>query len=151
MEDFMKLKNQLCFAVYETASEFSKLYSSVLQQFGLTYTQYLVLLSLWENDGVTVKDLGEKLNLGTGTLTPMLARMEANGWLRKERSKADERKVFINLQEKAQTDKLIITSKIAETIQSCQIEFEEFNQLMQQLNSLKIKLKERKQPLLNNN
>jgi DNA-binding MarR family transcriptional regulator len=151
MEDFMKLKNQLCFAVYETASEFTKLYSSVLQPFGLTYTQYLVLLSLWENDGVTVKDLGEKLNLGTGTLTPMLARMEANGWLRKERSKADERKVLINLQEKAQTDKLIITSKIAETIQSCQIEFEEYNQLMQQLHSLKIKLKERKQPLLNNN
>jgi DNA-binding MarR family transcriptional regulator len=151
MEDFMKLKNQLCFAVYETASEFNKFYSSVLQPFGLTYTQYLVLLSLWENDGVTVKDLGEKLNLGTGTLTPMLARMEANGWLRKERSKADERKVLINLQEKAQTDKLIITSKIAETIQSCQIEFEEYNQLMQQLHSLKIKLKERKQPLLNNN
>jgi DNA-binding MarR family transcriptional regulator len=104
MEDFMTLKKQLCFAVYETAGEFNKLYSSVLQPFGLTYPQYLVLLALWEKDGVTVKELGEKLNLGTGTLTPMVARMEANEWLRKERSKADERKVFIYLEEKARAE-----------------------------------------------
>lgn len=96
----MVLKNQLCFAVYETASEFSKLYSSALQPYGLTYPQYLVLLALWEKDGVSVKDIGEKLSLGTGTLTPMLTRMEANGWLRKERSTVDERRVFIYLERK---------------------------------------------------
>lgn len=144
MDDFMTLKNQLCFAVYETASEFNKLYSSVLQPFGLTYPQYLVLLALWEKDGVTVKELGEKLNLGTGTLTPMAARMEANGWLRKERSKADERKVFIYLEEKARTEKLTITSKVAKVIQSCQIELEEYEQLMKQLNTLQNKIKERR-------
>jgi DNA-binding MarR family transcriptional regulator len=144
MEDFMTLKKQLCFAVYETAGEFNKLYSSVLQPFGLTYPQYLVLLALWEKDGVTVKELGEKLNLGTGTLTPMVARMEANEWLRKERSKADERKVFIYLEEKARAEKLTITSKVAEVIQSCQIELEEYEQLMKQLNTLQNKIKERR-------
>ena len=144
MEDFMTLKKQLCFAVYETAGEFNKLYSSVLQPFGLTYPQYLVLLALWEKDGVTVKELGEKLNLGTGTLTPMAARMETNGWLRKERSKADERKVFIYLEEKARAEKLSITSKVAEGIQSCQIELEEYEQLMKQLNTLQNKIKERR-------
>jgi MarR family transcriptional regulator, organic hydroperoxide resistance regulator len=144
MEDFMTLKKQLCFAVYETAGEFNKLYSSVLQPFGLTYPQYLVLLALWEKDGVSVKELGEKLNLGTGTLTPMVARMEANDWLRKERSKADERKVFIYLEDKARAEKFTITGKVAEVIQSCQIELEEYEQLMKQLNTLQNKMKERR-------
>lgn len=138
----MTLKNQLCFAVYETASEFNKLYSSVLQPFGLTYPQYLVLLALWEEDGVTLKELGTKLNLGTGTLTPMISRMEANDWLKKERSKEDERKVYIYLQEKAKAEKQPITSRVAEVILSCQIELEEYEQLMRQLNTLQNKLKE---------
>ncbi|MEH7505582.1 MarR family transcriptional regulator [Neobacillus drentensis] len=143
MEDFMLLKNQLCFAVYETASEFNKLYSSALQPYGLTYPQYLVLLALWEQDGVTVKELGGKLNHGTGTLTPMLTRMEANGWLRKERSKSDERRVFIHLQKKAHEEKQAITKTVSEEIKSCNIEFEEYKQLMVRLNQLHSKLKER--------
>jgi MarR family transcriptional regulator, organic hydroperoxide resistance regulator len=143
MDDFMTLKNQLCFAVYETASEFNKVYSSVLQPFGLTYPQYLVLLALWEEDGVTLKELGTKLNLGTGTLTPMISRMEANDWLKKERSKEDERKVYIFLQEKALSEKLTIASKVAEVIQSCQIELEEYEQLMKQLKTLQKKMSER--------
>lgn len=140
----MTLKNQLCFAVYETAGEFNKLYSSVLQPFGLTYPQYLVLLALWEQDGVTLKELGEKLNLGTGTLTPMVSRMEASDWVRKERSKEDERKVYIYLQKKAVEEKHTITNKVADVIQSCQIELEEYKQLMQQLNALQKKMKSRK-------
>lgn len=144
VEDFLTLKKQLCFAIYETAGEFNKIYTSVLQPFGLTYPQYLVLLALWEKDGITVKELGEKLNLGTGTLTPMITRMEANGWLRKERSKTDERKVFIHLQMKATEEKQAITKKVGEEIQSCRIEIEEYEQLMQRLNKLQYKLKERK-------
>jgi MarR family transcriptional regulator, organic hydroperoxide resistance regulator len=143
MDDFMTLKNQLCFAVYETASEFNKLYSNVLQPFGLTYPQYLVLLALWEEDGVTLKELGTKLNLGTGTLTPMISRMEANDWLKKERSKEDERKVYIFLQEKALSEKITIASSVAEVIQSCQIGIEEYEQLMKQLNTLQKKMRER--------
>jgi MarR family transcriptional regulator len=139
----MSLKNQLCFAVYETASEFNKLYSNALQPFGLTYPQYLVLLALWEKDGVTVKEIGEKLSLGTGTLTPMLTRLEANGWIRKERSKADERRVYIYLQKKAQDEKQAIIKTISNKIQSCNIELEEYTQLMERLNQLHRKLKER--------
>jgi MarR family transcriptional regulator len=144
LEDFMLLKNQLCFAIYETASEFNKLYSSVLQPFGLTYPQYLVLLVLWEKDGITVKEIGEKLKLGTGTLTPMITRMEANGWLRKERSKADERKVHIHLQMKANKEQKAITKTVENVILSCNIELEEYKQLMLRLNQLSDKLKERK-------
>ncbi|WML28052.1 MarR family transcriptional regulator [Neobacillus sp. OS1-33] len=143
VENFMSLKNQLCFAVYETASEFNKLYSNALQPFGLTYPQYLVQLALWEKDGVTVKEIGEILSLGTGTLTPMLTRMEANGWIRKERSKADERRVYIYLQKKAQDEKQAIIKTISNKIQSCNIELEEYTQLMERLNQLHRKLKER--------
>jgi len=145
MKDFLTLEKQLCFAVYETASEFNKLYTSVLQPFGLTYPQYLVLLVLWEQDGLLVKELGERLNLGTGTLTPMISRMEANGWLRKERSKTDERKVYIYLKKKAYESKQPITTMVGKEIQSCKIELDEYKQLMQQLDVLSNKLKGRKE------
>lgn len=143
MKDFITLEKQLCFAIYQTSSELTKLYTSVLQPFGLTYPQYLLLLALWEKDEVTVKELGQTLNLGTGTLTPMLTRMEANGWLRKERSKTDERNVLIFLQDKARKEKQAISHSIAEEIQACHIEIQEYLQLMQGLKGLQEKLKER--------
>ena len=135
MKDFMTLEKQLCFAIYETSTEFTKLYTSVLQPFGLTYPQYLVLLVLWEKNGVTVKELGETVNLGTGTLTPMINRMVANGWLPKERSVEDERKVHIFLQQKAQDEKLAVTQRVSEEILSCKIELEEYEQLLSQMNT----------------
>jgi len=143
MKDFLTLEKQLCFAIYQASSEFTKLYTKVLQPFGLTYPQYLLLLALWEKDEVTVKELGQTLNLGTGTLTPMLTRMEANGWLRKERSKTDERNVYISLQAKARNEKQAITDKIALEIQSCHIDMGEYMQLMQGLKGLHGKLKGR--------
>lgn len=143
MENFLSLEKQLCFAVYETSSEFNKLYTSVLQPFGLTYPQYLVLLALWEKDGVTLKELGSKLNLGTGTLTPMITRMSDNDWLRKERSKTDERKVYIYIQPKAIQEQQEITQKVKEEILSCHIELREYEQLMEQLKKLHNKLKNR--------
>lgn len=143
MNDFLTLDKQLCFAVYETAGEFNKLYTSVLQPFGLTYPQYLVLLALWEKDALTAKELGERLHLGTGTLTPMVARMEANGWLLKVRSKEDERKVHIHLQPKALEQKPLITEKLMEVIRSCNIDYEEYKQMMEMLKRLNNKLKQR--------
>lgn len=145
MEDFLTLKKQLCFAIYETSSEFNKLYASVLQPLGLTYPQYLVLLALWEKDGLTAKELGERLDLGTGTLTPMITRMESNGWVQKKRSQVDERKVHIHLQQKALDEKQHITKVISEEIRSCHIGLEEYEQLLRQLNELHSKLKSRKQ------
>ncbi|PQD94854.1 MarR family transcriptional regulator [Pradoshia eiseniae] len=140
MKDFSTLQKQLCFSLYEVSGEFTKLYSKALKEFDLTYPQYLVLLSLWEKDHVTMKDLGEQLNLGTGTLTPMISRMEASGWLRRERSSLDERKVFISLERKAKDQKPLISSKIETMIGHCQIDFAEYEMLMQQLAQLKKKL-----------
>ncbi|MFV8829965.1 MarR family winged helix-turn-helix transcriptional regulator [Alkalihalobacterium sp. APHAB7] len=140
MNDFLKLDKQLCFAIYETAGKFNKLYTSILQPFGLTYPQYLVLLALWEKDHVTMKALGEKINLGTGTLTPMIARMEANGWVQKQRSTEDERKVFISLQQKGLDEKENITQKVSDAIQTCNIKQEEYECLMQKLSTLQAKL-----------
>lgn len=140
LKDFLTLENQLCFAVYEAGSQFNKLYTKALDSFGLTYPQYLVLLALWEKNDLTAKELGEKLNLGTGTLTPMIKRMEANGWVKKERSAIDERKVSISLQPKALKEKQAIVQKIATELQTCNIEYEEYEQLMNQLRVLRNKL-----------
>ncbi|WP_229740594.1 MarR family winged helix-turn-helix transcriptional regulator [Ornithinibacillus halotolerans] len=138
--DFLTLENQLCFAIYETNSQFTKLYSNVLHPFGITYPQYLVLLALWERNGMTVKELGERLKLGTGTLTPMIKRMETNGWVRKERAANDERKVCIFLEAKALDEKHAITEVIAKEVLACNIELAEYEALLQQLKALQGKL-----------
>ncbi|MCM3575312.1 MarR family transcriptional regulator [Mesobacillus subterraneus] len=140
MNDFLTLENQLCFAVYDAGSQFTKLYTKALDDFGLTYPQYLALLALWEKDGLTLKELGERLNLGTGTLTPMIKRMEANGWVKRERSSEDERKVSITLLPKAIEQKEKIVQKIAAELKLCNIEYEEYEQLMKQLSVLRGKL-----------
>lgn len=147
MKDSFILENQLCFSVYEVNSQFNKLYTKVLHDFGLTYSQYLALLVLWEKNGLTVKEIGERLNLGTGTLTPMIKRMEANGWVKKERSSVDERKVSIFLQPKAINEKQAIIEKIAAEVNSCNIEFQEYARLMSQLNLLHKKLEQQNKSL----
>lgn len=91
------LDNQLCFALYSTSLTITKLYQPLLAELGLTYPQYLVMLVLWEHDDVTVSALGERLFLDSGTLTPLLKRMEAAGLLRRTRSSVDERRVQIAL------------------------------------------------------
>lgn len=91
------LDSQLCFALYSTSLAITKLYQPLLAALGLTYPQYLVLLVLWEHDDVTVSALGERLFLDSGTLTPLLKRMEAAGLLRRTRSRLDERRVQIAL------------------------------------------------------
>ncbi|MBA3059392.1 MAG: MarR family transcriptional regulator [Gammaproteobacteria bacterium] len=91
------LDNQLCFALYSTSLAITKLYQPLLADLGLTYPQYLVMLVLWERDDVTVSNLGERLFLDSGTLTPLLKRMEAAGLLRRIRSSVDERRVQITL------------------------------------------------------
>jgi DNA-binding MarR family transcriptional regulator len=91
------LDNQLCFALYSTSLAMTKLYKPLLAQLGLTYPQYLVMLVLWEQDGLSVSDLGERLFLDSGTLTPLLKRMEAANLLVRTRSPEDERRVHITL------------------------------------------------------
>ncbi|HEV2676931.1 MAG TPA: MarR family transcriptional regulator [Aliidongia sp.] len=91
------LSNQLCFAVYAAAHAFNKTYKSLLEPLDLTYPQYLVMLVLWEGDDLTVKELGERLFLDSGTLTPLLKRLETAGRVRRMRDPSDERQVRITL------------------------------------------------------
>ncbi|HXI06565.1 MAG: MarR family winged helix-turn-helix transcriptional regulator [Bradyrhizobium sp.] len=93
----LQLGNQLCFAVYSTAHAFNRFYKPLLERLGLTYPQYLVMLVLWEEDGIAVKQIGERLYLDSGTLTPLLKRMEAAGLIRRTRSSRDERQVIVAL------------------------------------------------------
>ena len=97
------LGNQICFAIYSTAHAFNRVYKPLLDRLGLTYPQYLVMLVLWERDGVPVKDIGERLFLDSGTLTPLLKRLEAAHLLKRTRSAEDERQVLISLTSQGQT------------------------------------------------
>ncbi|MBQ0919181.1 MarR family transcriptional regulator [Hydrogenophaga aromaticivorans] len=96
-EQALLLDNQLCFALYSASLAMTKLYKPLLDELGLTYPQYLALLVLWEQDGVAVSELGERLYLDSGTLTPLLKRMETAGLVTRLRDATDERRVLIRL------------------------------------------------------
>ncbi|MGV0167075.1 MarR family winged helix-turn-helix transcriptional regulator [Furfurilactobacillus sp. WILCCON 0119] len=93
------LDEQLCVAVYNANKLFNHFYTEALKPFHLTYAQYITLCALWEEDGQNVRELGEHLSLDSGTLTPMLRRLENNGWVQRQRSKEDERQVNVTLTE----------------------------------------------------
>jgi DNA-binding MarR family transcriptional regulator len=93
----LALSNQLCFAFYSVSHAFSRAYRQFLDPLGLTYPQYVVLLVLWEQDNLTVKSIGEQLFLDSGTLTPLLKRLESAGLIRRKRDREDERQVRILL------------------------------------------------------
>jgi DNA-binding MarR family transcriptional regulator len=95
----LALDSQLCFAFYSVSHAFSRAYRQFLDPLGLTYPQYVVLLVLWEQDDLTVKEIGERLFLDSGTLTPLLKRLEKAGHIRRTRDKKDERQVRISLTE----------------------------------------------------
>lgn len=99
MSEALKLKNQLCFPLYACAKEVVRRYTPLLEPLGLTYTQYIAMLVMWEHKSITVKDLGKLLYLDSGTLTPMLKKMEKAGLLVRERSKEDERQVIVTITE----------------------------------------------------
>jgi DNA-binding MarR family transcriptional regulator len=93
----LKLGNQFCFPVYAASRLITREYQPYLDELGITYPQYLVLLVLWESDGMTVNDIAHKLILNTNTVTPLLKRMESAGLLKRSRSDQDERKVEVYL------------------------------------------------------
>jgi len=96
-DNALLLDNQLCFALYAASREIIRRYRPLLEPLGLTYTQYVVLLALWEHDDVTLHRLGERLHLDSGTLTPLLKKMEGQGWLTRRRDPEDERAVRVTL------------------------------------------------------
>lgn len=96
-DDFLKLDQQVCFPIYAASNLLTRLYRPLLANLGLTYPQYLVMLVLWEKSSQSVGDLGAALHLDSGTLTPLLKRMEASGFVTRTRDPEDERRVVIDL------------------------------------------------------
>lgn len=96
-EEEKRLDRQLCFAVYATAHAFTRAYKPILDRVGLTYPQYLVMLVLWEKSELPVKVIGEQLDLDSGTLSPLLKRLEQNGLIQRNRDQRDERQVIVSL------------------------------------------------------
>ncbi|WP_333657269.1 MarR family transcriptional regulator [Tissierella praeacuta] len=105
----IKLDNQICFPLYALSREVIKLYKPILDKYNLTYTQYITMLVVWEEEKIIFKDLGKKLHLDSGTLTPVIKRLEEMGLIIKYRNKEDDRVVTIELTEKGKLlkDKVI--------------------------------------------
>ena len=100
--DALKLSKQLCFPLYACSREMIKLYKPWLDELGLTYTQYITMMVLWENKAMTVKALGQELYLDSGTLTPLLKKLEEKGLVTRRRSEQDERNLIVTLTEKGE-------------------------------------------------
>lgn len=97
MNEMLKLENQLCFPLYACAKEIVRRYTPLLEPLGLTYTQYIAMMVMWEHKSISVRDMGKLLFLDSGTLTPMLKKMEKAGWISRRRSSQDERMVIISI------------------------------------------------------
>lgn len=95
--DALKLENQLCFPLYACSKEIVRRYKPYLDELDLTYTQYITMMVLWEEDEINVKELGRKLYLDSGTLTPLLKKLEAKGYITRSRSKEDERNLVVKI------------------------------------------------------
>lgn len=98
--DNLKLQNQLCFPLYACAKEVTKRYQPLLNEIDLTYTQYIVMMVMWEQKQINVKHLGEMIFLDSGTLTPLLKKLEAKGYITRTRNEQDERSVIISVTQK---------------------------------------------------
>lgn len=131
-----RLEEQLCFSLQTASKQFNRMYAKALKPFHLTYPQYLVLLVLWEYSDQRISDIGEKLSLDTGTLTPMLKRMEKNGYVNRNRLPDDERIVIISLSERA----IQLETEIYDQVEGCltQLDFNEkdYFSMIEQINSL---------------
>jgi DNA-binding MarR family transcriptional regulator len=102
MNEKLKLENQLCFPLYVCAKEIVRRYTPLLEPLGLTYTQYIAMMVMWEHKSISVRDMGKILFLDSGTLTPMLKKMQKAGWIRKKRSEEDERIVIVSITERGE-------------------------------------------------
>lgn len=137
MDDLLKLENQLCFPLYAASRLVTKAYQPMLNKLGITYPQYLVLLLLWEDKELSVKEIGNKLYLSSNTLTPLLKRMEDKDLINRERSDLDERIVIISLTKKSeylQNDARCIPETLAKGISS-DFTYDEFIDLRERLKS----------------
>ena len=118
MEDNLKLENQLCFPLYVCSKEIIKKYKPFLEKLDLTYTQYIVMMVLWEEEKINVKGLGEKLFLDSGTLTPLLKKLESKGYIERLRNSKDERNLDVKITIKGEELK-ILAKDIPQQIGKC--------------------------------
>lgn len=140
-DNMLRLDNQLCFAVYSASLAMTKLYKPLLDKLKLTYPQYLVMLVLWERDGLMVSELGERLSLDSGTLTPLLKRLEANALVARIRDVADERRVHVSLTAAGRRLKARAAGVPACLMAASQCSIEELVALTQQIQQLRDRVK----------
>ncbi len=136
-----RLEDQLCFRLYRASSELGKLYSQALQPFGITFSQYLVLLALWDKDGVAVTDIGSRTGMGIGTLNPILKRMTEHGWVEKKTHDTDKRATLVFVTEQATNEKPAINLSILKQLEGFQLMDLDIIGLMDQLETLQQQLK----------
>lgn len=132
----LKLSNQVCFPIYVASRLIIREYKPLLDKIGLTYPQYLTMLVLWETDELTVNEIAEKLLLNTNTVTPLLKRMEEQGLLTRQRSKADERRVIVKLTEQGRTledDAATIPEELVANLNSDAMTADELLQMVNQI------------------
>lgn len=135
----LKLENQLCFPVYAASRLITREYQPMLDQLDITYPQYLVLMVLWEHDGLPVNDIAKKLILNTNTITPLLKRMEQQGLIIRQRSEEDERKVLIQLTPKGQNLQDAasrIPEELVKRLSESQMNVEDLLKLKENLNDI---------------
>ena len=136
----LQLDNQLCFALYSTSLAMTKFYKPLLEELKLTYPQYLAMLVLWERDGLMVSELGERLFLDSGTLTPLLKRLEASGFITRVRDVHDERRVHIRLTAEGRKLKIRAAKIPACVAEASQCSIPELVALTQQVQALRSRL-----------
>ena len=135
----LKLANQLCFPVYAASRLITREYQPFLDKLGITYPQYLVLMILWEKDGLPVNDIAKKLILNTNTITPLLKRMEKDGIIRRKRSGEDERKVIVQLTGKGrelQEEAALIPEQLAARLMEGELMIDDLVRLKGMLDSM---------------
>jgi len=140
--NWLLLDRQLCFALYSTSLAMTKLYKPILSELGLTYPQYLVMLVLWEDETLTVSELGARLALDSGTLTPLLKRLESVGLVARKRDAQDERRVLVSLTESGRQLRQSATSIPEKMLCATQCSIDEIQALTQRLHALRSTLEE---------
>ncbi|KRM10870.1 MarR family transcriptional regulator [Paucilactobacillus suebicus] len=141
MNEPTKLNQQMCFALYEANKKFNRFYAEVLDPFNLTYPQYLVLLNLWEKDhSVTMRELGKELALDSGTLTPLLKRLESRGWIVRKKDPSDERHVLVELTDKAIQNKGAIVNKVSSCLNHLNMQKNEYLERLNDINDISDRL-----------
>lgn len=134
------LDEQLCFSIYSASKKFNHFYQSALAPFGLTYPQYIALLVLWEDAPLTVHQLGDRLELDSGTLPPLLKRLEKQGWVERVRSRTDERQVLIHLTDMAAAKRDEVYTRIGQCQSLLGMSDDEINIMMTELVTVKQQL-----------